>query len=123
MLIKPIPSIHILAGLVAAASLVACANPSGGQDHGEHHAAQSENAAAPGSSGASSGQGGMMGGTQAAGPGGMQHMDKEKMCEMYRSMRDAPNEQARQEMMDSQMQGMSPDMRQQHMEMMRQQCQ
>jgi hypothetical protein len=63
----------------------------------------------------------MMGGNKAA--GGMQHMDKEAMCAMYRNMRDAPTEQARQAMMDRNMQGMPPEMRQQHMEMMRQQCQ
>jgi hypothetical protein len=38
-------------------------------------------------------------------------------------MRDAPDEQARQAMMERQMQGMSPQMRQQHLDMMRQQCQ
>jgi hypothetical protein len=64
----------------------------------------------------------IMGGTTAP-PGAMQPMDKETMCSMYRSMRDAPNDQARQAMMDRQMKGMSREMRQQHMEMMRQQCQ
>lgn len=127
MLIKPIPSIQILAGL-AAASLVGCANPSGGQDHGQHHAGQSVNSTAPASSGTSPAQGGMTGGAMTGGQAGcgsagMQHMDKDSMCAMYRSMRDAPTEQARQMMMDRQMQGMSPEMRQHHMEMMRQQCQ
>lgn len=150
MSIKPFLSIRTLAALAAAASLVACANPSGGQDHAEHHPGQSADTAAAGSSGAPPAQAGMMGsgmagsqggcgmmgsqagcgmmgssqaGSQAAGAGGMQGMNKEQMCAMYRSMRDAPNEQARQTMMDQRMQGMSPEMRQQHMEMMRQQCQ
>ena len=70
---------------------------------------------------------GMMGdsqaGSQTGSAGGTQRMNKEDMCAMYRNMRDAPNEQARQAMMDRNMQGMSPEMRQRHMEMMRQQCQ
>jgi hypothetical protein len=65
---------------------------------------------------------GMMGANTAGCPGGMQQ-DKDAMCAMYRDMRDAPNEQARQAMMDRHMQAMSPEMRQHHMEMMRQQCQ
>jgi hypothetical protein len=137
MLITPIPLIRILVGLVATAGLVACANPPADQDHGEHHAGQSADTAAQGSSGTSAAQGGMMGGSmtgshagcgmmggsQTAGPGGTQHMDKEAMCSMYRNMQHAPNEQARQAMMDPNMQAMSPEMRRQHMEMMRQQCQ
>jgi hypothetical protein len=151
MQIKPIPSIHILAGLVLTASLAACANPDGGPDHAQHHVGQSENTTSPGASGASSAQGGMMGGgmtgsqagcgmmgggttgsqagcgtmgaSQAAGQAGMQHMNKDTMCAMYRSMQTAPTEQDRQAMMERNMQGMSPEMRQQHMAMMRQQCQ
>jgi hypothetical protein len=137
MLVKPIPSIHIVAGLVVTASLVACANPSGSGEHGGHHAGQPANATVPGPAGAPPAQGGMMGGgmtgshagcgmmgdSKAGCPGGMRQMDKETMCAMYRGMRDAPNEQARQSMMDQHMQAMSPEMRQQHMEMMRQQCQ
>jgi hypothetical protein len=63
---------------------------------------------------------GMMGGTAAGkmGPGGM---DTNQMCAMYRSIQNAPADQ-RQAMMDQHMKGMSAEMRQQHMEMMRQQC-
>jgi hypothetical protein len=64
-----------------------------------------------------------MGAGQSAGQGGMQHMDKDTMCATYRSMQTAPTEQDRQAMMDRNMQGMSPEMRQRQMEMMRQQCQ
>jgi hypothetical protein len=53
----------------------------------------------------------------------MQAMDKGRMCSMYRGMQDAPDDQARQAMMDRLMPGMSPDTRRRHMEMMRQQCQ
>ena len=127
-------SIRAVVGLMAAAGLVACANPTGGADHAQHHPEQSATTAAPGSSGAQAGMmggsmmgshggSGMMGGATAGASEGMRPMDKDAMCAMYRSMRDAPNEQARQAMMDRQMQGMSPEMRQRHMEMMRQQCQ
>jgi hypothetical protein len=145
MLTKPIPSTHFLLGLLAAASLAACAGPRVDDQH-QHHAGQS----AAGSSGMSA-QGGtmggamtgkhtgcgmmgaataanqsgcpMMGGSEAASTGAMQATDKGALCSMYRGMRDAPDDQARQAMMDRLMPGMSPEMRQRHMEMMRQQCQ
>jgi hypothetical protein len=138
MPIKPIPSIHVLAALLAAAILAACANPRGDQNHGQHHPGQSATSAAtvPAPPGASSSQGSMMGGPMTrshggcsmmgggrAAPGGMQHMDKEAMCSMYRSMRDAPSEQERRTMMERNMQSMSPEMRERHLEMMRQECQ
>jgi len=136
MLNKPIFSIQFLATLAAAASLAACANVPGDQDHGAHHPGQSASTMA-GSQGSCGMMGGatagnqagcdMMGGSQAGGQtgsaAGMHQMNKEDMCAMYRSMRDAPNEQARQAMMDRNMEAMSPEMRQRHMEMMRQQCQ
>jgi len=132
---------------LAVASLAGCASPSDEQRDGMHHMGQSTNATAsgPSSQGGSaagtmaasqggcgmmgagtSGSGsdcGMMGDSKAANPGAMPRMDKDAMCAIYRGMRDASTEQARQEMMDRQMQGMSPEMRQRHMEMMRQQCQ
>lgn len=146
---RTLPSIRSLVGLMTAASLVACATPPSDQDPARHYSRQSASAAAPGVPGSSSAQGGMAGSamtgsdagcgmmgagmaaSQAGCPmmgdskaaGGMQHMDKESMCAMYRSLRDAPNEQARQAMMDRNMQGMSPGMRQHRMDMMRQQCQ
>lgn len=132
------PSIrHILAGLVAA-SLLACAAPPGEQGHARHHPGQVEDARpsetssiapAQGGSmmgGSTSGSGGgcaMMGGAKTDGACNMQNMNQDEMCAMYRSMRDAPDEQARQAMMERHMQGMSPQMRQQHLDMMRQQCQ
>lgn len=137
MQIKPIFTIRVLAGLAVVAGLAACANPRGDEAQVQHHMGQSANTSAQGSSSAYPAQGGvmgeamtgsgdghgMMGNNKATGPGGMQNMDKDVMCAMYRGMRDAPNEQARQAMMERQMQGMSPEMRQQHMEMMRRQCQ
>jgi len=136
--------------VLAAASLAGCASPSDEQRDGMHHMGQSTNATPSGSSGPSSQGGsaagtmaasqggcgmmgagtsgsgsdcGMMGDSKAGNPGAMPRTDKDAMCAMYRGMRDAPTEQARQAMMDRQMQGMSPEMRQRHMEMMRQQCQ
>jgi hypothetical protein len=151
MLCKTIPAIQMIAALAMTAGLVGCATPSDGQaqNHGRHHPDQSANTTMSDSSAGTSAQGGMasgamtgsqagcgmMGGSMTAGQtgcgmmegrkaaGGMQRMDEESMCAMYRNMRDAPTDQARQAMMDRNMQGMSPEMRQQHMEMMRQQCQ
>jgi hypothetical protein len=135
MAIRSVPSIRLLAALLSAASLAACANPPGDQDHGQHYPARSAPATTvPDPSGASSAGSSMMGGAMKQGhPGcGMMggrearpgtHMDKEAMCAMYRSMRDAPTEQERQALMDRNMQDMPPEMRQRHMEMMRQQCQ
>ena len=50
-------------------------------------------------------------------------MDKDAMCAMYRNMQNASTDEQRHEMMERNMQGMSPEMRQQHMEMMQRQCQ
>lgn len=148
MLIHTIRSIHIVAGLAVAASLLACASPPDAQDHARHHSGQPANTAPP-PVGASSAQGGMAGGAMTGSQagcgmmggsttgsqagcgmmgdnkaaGGMRHMDREAMCAMYRSMRDAPTEQARLAMMDRNMQAMSPEMRERHIEMMREQCQ
>jgi hypothetical protein len=128
MQIKPIGTIFHFAGLIITAGLVACANAGNGQQHEQHHAEQGASANQSVSSGASSSTGGMMGkGMTESGAGcpmmGCGAMDKEAACRMYRSMGDAPNEQERQAMMERYLQGMSPEMRQRHMEMMRQQCQ
>lgn len=57
-----------------------------------------------------------------AGCGGMQHMDKDAMCALQQDLRAAPDEPARQAIMERRMQGMSPEMRQRYVEMMRQHC-
>jgi hypothetical protein len=114
MFTKSNPSIRILAGLVLAAGLAGCAYPDADPGHRGHHA---------GASDASPSQGGMMGGNMAAGPGGMRPMDKDAMCTMYRNMQNAPTDEQRHEMMERNMQNMSPEMRQRHMEMMQKQCQ
>lgn len=135
MFIKSTFSSRVLVGLMAL-GLAACATPGGDGSHSQHHAGRSANMMPPGPSGAppaqqgmmsgpmgSQGGSGMMGAGAAGAPGEMQHMDKASMCAMYRGMQNAPNEQARQAMMDQHMQGMSPEMRQRHIDMMRQQCQ
>ena len=123
MLIKRIPSIHTLAGLAAMAALVGCASPG---DHDRHHMDGSDSATAATGGTMSSGTTGSAAGcgmmTDCAATQG-QPMNKDAMCAMYRDMQNAPNDQARQAMMDRRMQGMSPEMRQRHMDMMRQQCQ
>jgi hypothetical protein len=130
MLAKRISSIHQLAAGVLLASLVGCATPGGAHGPGQGHRGQLEDARPPEVSSTSTGTpapGGMMDACPMMGSGktdsacGM-HMNKEAMCSMYRSMRDAPDEQARQAMMDRHLQGMPPEARRRHMEMLRQQC-
>lgn len=142
MLFKANFSTSISAALVAA-SLAACANFPGAQDHDPHHRGQPANTAASGAAPAQGGMRGhaagshagcgMMGGASAPGhagcnmmggtqPGAMDEANRTHMCAMYRDMRDAPSEQARQAMMERHMQSMTPEMRQRHMEMMRQHC-
>lgn len=132
---KSIPSIPVLGALLITASLAACANPPGDQDRGQQHPAQAAPTTVPNPTGTSA-QSSMLGGPMKEGhagcgmmdacrearPGGMPHMDKESMCALYRSMRDAPTGRERQAMMERNMQGMPPEMRERHMEMMRQQC-
>lgn len=123
MLIQRSHSIHALAALAAVAALAGCASPG---DHERHHADGADSATtatggtmSAGTTGSAAGCGMM---TDCAAAQG-QPMNKDAMCAMYRDMQNAPNDQARQAMMDRQMQGMSPEMRQRHMDMMRQQCQ
>lgn len=133
-----IPSLRLVLTGLAAGSLVACATPPNDQGHDEHHPGQTANATGPSASASAGAMGsGMAGGAMMGGSGNcammgsgkddracnMQQMNKEQMCAMYRSMRDAPNEEARRAMMERNMHGMSPEMRRQHAEMMRQQCQ
>jgi hypothetical protein len=126
MLIKRSHPIHAMAALAAVAALAGCASAG---DHDRHHMDGSDSATA-----ATAATGGTMSaGTtgSAAGCGMMtdcaaaqgQPMNKDAMCAQYRDMQNAPNDEARQAMMDRKMQGMSPEMRQRHMDMMRQQCQ
>lgn len=150
MLITYRSPVRSLVALLAAASLSACTATGDTTDHGAHHPAQTTGSAAPSGGGTMMGSqtgGGMMGGQSSAGMMGGQSgsgmmggqsgagmmggvatgtmaprgMDMNQMCAMYRSMQNAPADQ-RQAMMDQQMKGMSAEMRQQHMEMMRQQC-
>ena len=69
--------------------------------------------------GASTGQMGMMGGG-ASGQMGM--MDRKSMCEMHHRMMTAKTPAERAAMMDERMKNMSPETRQKHLEMMKQQC-
>lgn len=69
-----------------------------------------------------SGGGGMMGGA-SGGHMRMGPMDKDAMCAMYKQMQSARTPEERRAMMNERMPGMSPEMQQQHMLMMQQQCQ
>jgi hypothetical protein len=112
--------------LIAATALTGCA-ASQEQDHVQHHP-EGASATSPGGMGrgGSTGQKGMMGG--ADGQMGMmgrdrtgEKMDMKSMCEMHNKMMSSKTPQERTAMMDDHMKSMSPEMRQQHMEMM-QQC-
>jgi len=113
---------HVLAALVAGAALSACAPMRGDQDHPRHHPGRSVNAMAPPASGVHPGREDMMGASRAGSTGSMAPSDKEAMCARYRGMRNAPDERARQAMMDREMASMPPEMRQRHMEMMGKHC-
>jgi hypothetical protein len=107
-----------MAVFVAAAALTGCAAME--EKHRQHHPESSTAESSGGMGrGGSTGQMGMMGGG-AGGQMGM--MDKKSMCEMHDRMMTAktPAEQAA--MMDECMKNMSPEARQKHMEMMKQQC-
>ena len=80
--------------------------------------------------GGADGQKGMMGGGAAgqkgmmgSGAGGqMGMMDKKSMCEMHDKMMSAKTPAERTAMMDDHMKNMSPEEKQKHMGMMKQQC-
>lgn len=114
---------HALAVLVASAALAACAPMQGDRDHPRHHPGRSVDATAPPASGMHPGREDMMGASRAGSTGSMAPADREAMCARYRSMRDAPDERARQAMMDREMGAVPPEMRRQHMEMMGRHCQ
>lgn len=122
MLVIYLPPLRSLVALLTAVALAACTTAGDTTDHGGHHPDQTSAGTAPLGSGMMAGQSGagMMGGA-ATGTMGSRGMDMNQMCATYRSMQNAPAGQ-RQAMMDQQMNGMSAEMRQQHMEMMRQQC-
>lgn len=63
---------------------------------------------------------GTMMGRPGAGQAGM--MDQQSMCAMYGNMMGSRTPEERQAIMDEHMKGMSPEMRQQRLQMMQQQC-
>ena len=127
----------LVAVLIAAAALTGCATSQ--DEHRQHHP---EAAAAGwpadmgrgGSTGMMGGAGpdgqrGMMGGgadgqkgMMGSGAGQMGMMDKKSMCEMREKMMSSKSPAERTAMMDDRMKSMSPEERQKHMEMMKQQC-
>ena len=100
---------QIIVALVATTAVTACADQ-GGMMRGEH----------VGPYGSPMG-GGMMSGS-SGGQMGMMQSDKKSMCEMYGQMTHARSPEERAAMMDERMKGMSPEMKQQQMQMMEQQC-
>ncbi len=120
----------LMAVFVAAAALTGCAAIK--EEHKQHHPAASATESPGGMGrGGSTGQMGMMGGAGPDGQKGMMGggasgqmgmMDKKSMCEMHDKMMTARTPAERTAMMDDRMKNMSPEARQKHMEMMKQQC-
>lgn len=112
----------LIAVLAAAAALAGCAanqtQPKTGDEHKEHHPAGAVAQPSGGMGMMGQGGGGQMG---MMGQGGGQ-MDMKSMCTMHDRMKNARTPEERGAMMDERMKGMSPEMRQRHMEMMQQQC-
>lgn len=98
--------------LIAAAALTGCAASQ--EDHLQHHPGAAS-ATSPGGMGrgGSPGQMGMMGGANG-------RMDMKSMCEMHNKMMSSKTPEQQRAMMDDHMKSMSPEMRQHHMEMMKQ---
>jgi hypothetical protein len=68
--------------------------------------------------------GGSAGGASGASAGGASSSsaDMQAMCALQQRLQAARSEQERQAILDQAMPGMTPDLRQQHLEMLRQQC-
>lgn len=115
----PDAALRIMA-VLAALVLGGCAASHGGPSPGGHHAGPSTAAAAPPPSGPFYGLETTTGGSAAG--SATRHSDEGAMCAMHQDMKNAPNEEARRAMVERHMQGMSPEQRQQHMEMMRRHC-
>lgn len=109
-------SLRMMLALAAGAIAGCAASP--GQPHGAHHAGLASASVPP--SGPFYAQGASAGGTTAS--GGMPDSDKGAMCAMHRDMAQATNEDARRAMIERRLQGMSPEQRLHHMEMMRRHC-
>jgi hypothetical protein len=102
-------STRMILALVATTALTACADQGGMMTGGR-----------VGPYGSSMG-GGMMSGS-SGGPMGMMQSDTKSMCEMYGQITHARSPEERAAMMDERMKGMSPEMKQQQMQMMEQRC-
>lgn len=112
-------SLRFLAALLAAAGMSACTAPAGDNIHAYHHPGQTAGSA--GRPSADMTMGSSTGAATASGQMDQGGMDMQRMCAMHRDIQAAPEGQ-RQAVMERHMQQMSPEMRQRHMEMMRQHC-
>lgn len=100
-------AVSLAAVFIAAAALTGCTAMQ--EKHRQHHPAVS-----------ATGSPGSMGRGGSAGQMGM--MDAKSMCEMHDRMMSAKTPAERTAMMDERMKNSSPEERQRHMEMMKQQC-
>jgi hypothetical protein len=98
--------------LVAATALTGCAAMQ--DEHLQHHPAAAS-ATSPGGmgQGGPAGQMGMMSGADG-------QMDMKSMCEMHNKMMGSKTPEQQKAMMDDHMKSMSPEMKQHHMDMMKQ---
>jgi hypothetical protein len=105
------------------------------KDHQTHHPQDGTQPSSATKQGNVTGQTGVMGGTGSqagmmgqgsSGQMGMMgqggQMDMKSMCEMHERMKNAATPAERNAMMNERMKNMSPEMKQQHMEMMQRQC-
>ncbi|MFC5463058.1 hypothetical protein [Massilia niabensis] len=112
---------------LAILALAACTTTDGTTGHAAHHPDRAARAPAQGDA---TTMGGMSGGqsgaaTMSGAPSGQMapgQTNMGAMCPMHRDMQKMSPEQHR-AMMDEKMKGMTPEMRQHHMEMMRRHCQ
>ncbi len=109
-----------LTAVLAALALAGCAATPGGQPDGAHSAGSSADATPTPPSGPFYGLETATGGSAAG--SAMGHSAEETMCAMHRDMGDAPKDEARRAMQERRLQGMSPEQRRQHLEMMRRHC-
>ncbi|MDK6076018.1 hypothetical protein [Massilia varians] len=109
-----------LTAALTALALAGCAASTGAPPHGEQQAGSSTAATAIPPSGPFYGLETTTGGSAAG--SATRHSGDEATCAMDHSMGDAPKDEARRAMEERRLQGMSPEQRRQHLEMMRRHC-
>jgi len=118
----------LLLAIVVGLAVAACAQMRSTQPAARGSAAEASGASGMGTMGSGPGGMGMMGGPGGmgmmggAGGQGMMNMDQKTMCDMVDRMNNARTPAEREAIMNERMRTMSPEMREQHWQMMMQQC-